>query len=318
MQLGEIYRLFINEGIREDLRTSKDILKFTLAAKKCYRELSALEKKFFDKECFTNPYADTRLLFGSPGTDIKRILVGIDIGVSEILLAQQLRFNKRPVDLVISHHPLGTGLAGLHDVMHLQVQWLKHFGLKQDIAQSLMKKRIEEVHRSVHSCNHQRTVDAAQLLNISLMCCHTPADNHVARYLQQKMDHEKPKTLKNVIAILLREPEYQIAARQQAGPMILSGKQDDPAGKIMIDMTGGTEGSQEIFARLSQAGVKTIIGMHMSEKHFAKVKNEHLNVVIAGHIASDNLGLNLLFDKLVKADKALDICSCSGFRRVCR
>nr|HPN89055.1 NGG1p interacting factor NIF3 [Candidatus Omnitrophota bacterium] len=69
-----------------------------------------------------------------------------------------------------------------------------------------------------------------------------------------------------------------------------------------------------IFARLSQAGIKTLVCMHLSEEHFKKVQTEYLNVIIAGHIASDNLGLNLLLDKIEKKNK-LDIIACSGFRR---
>ena len=82
-------------------------------------------------------------------------------------------------------------------------------------------------------------------------------------------------------------------------------------------MTGGTEGPKELFARLSQAGVGTLVCMHLSEEHFAKVKPEHINVVIAGHMASDNLGLNLLFDKIESVEK-LDIECCSGFERIRR
>ena len=42
-----------------------------------------------------------------------------------------------------------------------------------------------------------------------------------------------------------------------------------------------------------------------------------MNVVIAGHIASDNLGLNLVLDRLEKNDK-FKILPCSGFRRFSR
>jgi putative NIF3 family GTP cyclohydrolase 1 type 2 len=57
--------------------------------------------------------------------------------------------------------------------------------------------------------------------------------------------------------------------------------------------------------------------MHLSENHYEKIKAEHINVVNAGHMASDNLGMNLLLDKLEKkAD--IEIIPCSGFRRVKR
>jgi putative NIF3 family GTP cyclohydrolase 1 type 2 len=82
-------------------------------------------------------------------------------------------------------------------------------------------------------------------------------------------------------------------------------------------MTGGTEGSRDILKSLSQGGVNTIVGMHMSEEHRKEAEKCHLNVVIAGHIASDNLGINLLLDKVLSGQK-INIIECSGFRRVAR
>ncbi len=217
----------------------------------------------------------------------------------------------------MAHHPEGKALAGLYDVMGLQAHLLQNIGLKPDIAKALMGQRIEEVARRLHAGNHNRAVDAAKLLGLPLMCCHTPSDNHVVRYLQNMMDARKPKTLQDVVHLLLREPEYRDAVVNKAGPKILLGKPQDKAGKIIVDMTGGTEGSKEIFARISQAGVDTVLCMHLSEEHFNKVKPEHIHVIVAGHIASDNLGMNLLLDKLQKKD-SFEIVGCSGFKRVKR
>jgi hypothetical protein len=41
--------------------------------------------------------------------------------------------------------------------------------------------------------------------------------------------------------------------------------------------------------------------------------------VIAGHISSDTLGLNLLLDRVEKASgEKLEVINCSGFRRISR
>jgi len=48
-----------------------------------------------------------------------------------------------------------------------------------------------------------------------------------------------------------------------------------------------------------------------------KVVTEHnLNVVIAGHMASDSLGINLFLDELEK--KGVEIVPCGGLIRVSR
>jgi len=59
------------------------------------------------------------------------------------------------------------------------------------------------------------------------------------------------------------------------------------------------------------------VAMHLSEEHFKQAKGEHINVVIAGHIASDNLGLNLILDQIEKVEE-LKIINCSGFVRIRR
>ncbi len=83
-----------------------------------------------------------------------------------------------------------------------------------------------------------------------------------------------------------------------------------------MGFTGGTESAKEVYERLSTAGVGTIIGMHMAEEHKKEAEKYHINVVIAGHIASDSLGLNLFLDELEK--KGIEIISCSGLIRVSR
>jgi hypothetical protein len=84
-------------------------------------------------------------------------------------------------------------------------------------------------------------------------------------------------------------------------------------------MTGGTEGSKEIFQSMASGGVNTIVAMHLSEEHRKEAEKNHLNVVIAGHISSDNLGMNLLLDQVGKAaGSPLAVHECSGFRRIGR
>jgi putative NIF3 family GTP cyclohydrolase 1 type 2 len=100
-----------------------------------------------------------------------------------------------------------------------------------------------------------------------------------------------------------------------APPKIVSGTEDSRCGKIYVDMTGGTEGSKNIFESYATSGVSTIVGMHLSEDGLENAKKANLNVVIAGHISSDTLGLNLLFDDVEK-EGALEIVGVSGFERI--
>jgi hypothetical protein len=234
----------------------------------------------------------------------------------EIILADRLREKGERIDLVLSHHPEGTALANLYRVMALQEDVLAQLGVPINVAEGVLASRISEVQRGIMPLNHQRSVDAARLLNLPFMCVHTPADNMVNTFLEKLFAEKKPETVGDIVEILLTLPEYQASKRTNAGPKLFTGKESNRAGKIFVDMTGGTSGSEDAFAKLAIAGVGTIVGMHMGEKHRKEAEKNHINVLIAGHMASDSLGINLLLDALEK--EGLEVITCSGLHRVKR
>ena len=63
-------------------------------------------------------------------------------------------------------------------------------------------------------------------------------------------------------------------------------------------------------------GIGTIVGMHISEEHKKEAEAANLNVVIAGHMSSDSLGVNLFLDKI--EEKGVEIVPCSGLIRISR
>jgi hypothetical protein len=198
--------------------------------------------------------------------------------------------------------------------MAIQPSLWEGYGITKEIAEALMSDRVGEVFRGLSAANHTQAMDAAKLLGIPFMCAHTAADNCVSHFLQNVFNKRKPKKLKNVLSILKGMPEYKHAMKASAGPHILIGDENKDAGKVFVDMTGGTSGPSKIFSRLSQSGVKTIVGMHCKEASYKIAKGEFINYVIAGHISSDNLGLNLVFDEVEKRGK-LNFIECSGFKR---
>lgn len=318
MKLKDLYTFIIQKGIEVDPRGKEDVEKDLKRKKEGFEALRPDDPDAlaFDKESLTNPYSDTRILFGGPDLNVRNLLVGIDIEVGEILLAERLLAKGEKIDLVISHHPEGRAYANLYEVMHMQADILSRFGVPITVAEDLLSQRIKEVERRLMPVNHRRAVDAAKLLGIPFLCMHTPADNFVASYLQRLFDDRKPDIMKDILDILKEIPEYQEAIKETTGPKIILGSKEKRAGKIFVDMTGGTEGSKDILERISQAGVGTIVAMHLSEDHRKEAEKHHINVVIAGHISSDNLGMNLLLDEIEKAGPdGLGILSCSGFKR---
>ncbi|MCX6760761.1 MAG: NGG1p interacting factor NIF3 [Candidatus Nealsonbacteria bacterium] len=313
MRTNEIYNLAINKGIEADFRSKEEIAKFLGRKKQKYEKLSDKDKEDFDKEALENPYLDSRVYFISEDKEIKKVLVGIDIEPAEILMAKELG----GIDLIIAHHPIGKGLAHLADVMDLQCDVLNYYGVPINVAEGLMRERIEEVARGVNRLNHQRTVDAARLLNMSLMNIHTPGDNLAAKFLKDLIEKEKPERISELMDLLKQVPEYKEAMKIGVGPKVFVGSEENRCGRITLtEITGGTEGSPKLYDKMAQAGIGTVIGMHISEEHKKEAERANLNVVIAGHISSDSLGMNLFLDELEK--QGIEIIPCSGLTRISR
>jgi len=308
--------LAVQKGIENDPRSREAVLKLLEKEQKNFNELKEDEKKEYDQDRLFNPYGDTRVLFGEPEHEVNRVLTGIDMEAAEVLLADRLTARGQPVDLIIAHHPEGKAMSALYQVMKIQEDVLAGFGVPINVAEGIMASRISEVKRGLLPLNHNRAVDAARLLGIPLMCVHTAADNLVQYYLQNIINEEKPETLEELIKFMKSIPEYAEAVKYNAGPVIVVGGKEKRAGRVMVDMTGGTSGSEDAYAKLAVAGVGTLVVMHIGEKHRKEAEKNHINVIIAGHMASDSLGMNLFLDEL--AQRGIEVIPCSGLLRYVR
>ncbi len=313
MKIQDIYNLMLKMGMDSDFRGRDGVQKLLDGKKKKFDKLSEKDKEDFDKDALENPYLDSGVYNISDDKEIKKVLVGIDIGSEEVLIAKELG----DIDLVIAHHPMGKGLAQLADVMELQADVYNYYGVPINVAEGLMRERISEVARGVNASNHQRTVDAAKLMKVNLMNSHTPCDNLAAQFLKNFIEGKNITTVGELIDALKEIPEYKEAMKIGVGPKIFVGSPNNRCGKIaMAEITGGTEGSPKLYEKMAQAGVGTVVGMHISEDHKKEAEAANVNIVIAGHISSDSLGVNLFMDELEK--QGIEIVSCSGFTRFSR
>ena len=111
LTLEKLYNFSIDWGIRCDPRGRKIINSLLQKEKKRYEKLTEKEKEFFDEERFSNPYSDSRILFGDRGKSIKSALVGVDMEIGEVMLADRLRSGGKKIDLILAHHPEGRAMA---------------------------------------------------------------------------------------------------------------------------------------------------------------------------------------------------------------
>jgi len=247
-----------------------------------------------------------------PGENIKKVLFGLDIDTADILLAKQLG-----VDAVIGHHPAaGKSFVNFPQVMQRQIDCMVSQGVPINKAQRALAKRKEAVDIAQHVGNYDKIIQAARLLEIPYMNIHLPADivtnNIVAGYLFDRLG-DKPKTiLKDVLDILLEIPEYKHALTV---PVIRVGSPDFYAGKIYVAMAGGTSGGAAVARAYFEAGIGTLITMHMPENDIKELRELNLgNLIVAGHVASDSIGLNKLIASL--EDSGLNVIRINGIVNV--
>ncbi|HLD60885.1 MAG TPA: NGG1p interacting factor NIF3 [Patescibacteria group bacterium] len=316
MTVQQIFDLGIKLGIAADPRGAKGVKKYLDRVKRDYNDLKPSDKEYFDVENLKNPYPDSRVHVNDGKTKVKRVLAGIDITASDIILASQLSERGKKIDLAIAHHPVGMALANLHEVMEMGISMYEAEGVPVHLAEKIMEERMNEVGRSLHPVNHYREVSVAELLGVNFMNTHTITDNLVDKFVGDYLKKRKPETIKDLMDALMELPEYQIAKRLGSGPKIYAGSPSHRVGKFLVEMTGGTEPSAKIYQEYSRSGISTIVGMHMRKETVDKANESQLNIVTAGHMSSDSLGMNLFLDELEK--RGVEIVPCGGLIRVSR
>lgn len=242
-----------------------------------------------------------------PGERIKKIAFGIDIDTAEIMLAKELGF-----DCVITHHPHSVHKVDLYKVMDNQIERMVEAGVPINKAQKALAERKEQVDRNMHVTNYDKAVSAARLLKMPFIAIHSPADflveDFLQEYLEDRLEDQPQALVKDVVDLLLELPEYK---NTYAKPKVRVGSEKSFAGKIFVTMAGGTSGGKDVMKAYFEAGVGTLVVMHVPDDVVKAIKEQNIgNIVVAGHMASDSIGINLV----IKAfeEKGLKVTRMSG------
>ncbi|MEX1052410.1 MAG: Nif3-like dinuclear metal center hexameric protein [Patescibacteria group bacterium] len=316
MTLQQIYELAVKMGMESDPRGLKEVKNQLQKTIEKHKKLSDKDKKYFDLENLQNPYSDSRILYGSPKKEIKKVLAGIDAQASEVLLTDRLNQKGEKIDALISHHPSGHALAGMHEVIDIQVDMFAKAGVPENVAHSLFDTRKAMVQRRFKPLNHSQTVDAAKLLDIPLLALHTVWDNLGNKFLQDYIGDQKYDSVGDLLDHINEIPEFIEAIKGKAAPSVVVGSKNRRTGRIIVGFTGGTNPSKELYIQLAKAGVGTLVEMHIPEEVIADLNKLHINVIDAGHMAADSIGANLYLDELER--KGIEVVPCSGLIRVKR
>lgn len=319
MKVYEAYELAIRAGMERDPRPEGDVRRILEEAARERSRSEGWRLEAFDEERLWNPYDDCR--FSSMADEAReieaeRMMWGIDIGTGEVLLADRLRSRGERVDALVAHHPLGRSRNMYPRVMPMQADMYHAEGVPINVAESMMGPRTEEVLRGVMGSNYDQAADAARILGIPLFNVHSAADNMVQGYLTDLIASREPRTLADIVDILMGEPEFIAAARRNCVPRVMVGSPGSRCGRVMCKMTGGTSGPKEMYEALARAGVGTVVGMHFPESHYEAAREARVNLVVSGHMPSDSLGVNLICD--IWERHGIETVPCSGFIRCSR
>lgn len=313
--LKELHSFSVGEGIKEDPREKKKIEKLLKKRKENFEDMKDPKKEHYDKDRLENPFDDSKVIYGED-SEVEKMAVGIDIETQDLILIDRLNEKGEDIDAAFGHHPEGRALANLHKVMGLQIDTLEQAGIPVSQAEGIVRPRADEVKKGVHASNHPRTPRTAELLDIPFMTLHTICDNHAYQFMKDHLEKEDPETLGNVVDAILKIPEYEWSLDYDMGPEIFTGDKDNRAGKIeVLGFTGGTSLKEDLIEKMVESGIDTLIVMHAPKKQIEKAKEENINIISAGHMPSDSLGINLLLDK-IHEEFGVEIVELSGFKRI--
>ncbi len=307
MTVFEILREAIERGIEHDFRPRSEVLS--------YYWKETIESP--GGGSFENPYADTGVVYAANlDLPVRRIAAGIDVGQAEILSIHEWQEDmKKPVDCFVSHHPRGKILGSFPHILKTQIGNLEALGVSMKGMEHSYDKQFKEDQEEMRDMNIYRTKNTIELLGLNYISLHTPLDNMGARFVESWIAKSRAKTLEECEHALMEIPEYRMFFEESGiKPVSHVGKGSSPLGRcILSEFTGGEDGPIEIYQRMKKSGVSTIIVMHIDEKALRAARKVHLNVISAGHITSDAIGLNLFCDVLEK--KGIEVVPIGGFIR---
>jgi hypothetical protein len=244
--------------------------------------------------------------------EVRRVYVGIDIDVAELLLARALG-----VDGVIAHHPVGSrARLGVPAVIERHEAQMRAEGIPAGVAHEMMLARKRPVAHALHATNSDRVVDAARRLQVPLMNIHLAADIIVRQFFMEfvgRVVDGLATTVGSLIDELKTLPEMEASLVQ---PELWLGKAENPVGRWVVQMAAGTNSGAPIYRTYYEHGINTILAMHIDDRDLRELEQLQLpraNLVITGHMPSDSIRMNRVIDALEQ--RGIEVIAGSGVIR---
>jgi hypothetical protein len=237
---------------------------------------------------------------------LHRVLVGIDVGVPELLLARELKF-----DAAIAHHPVRR--AGFWQVFLRHHELLSAAGVPDEAIAAAIDSRAAAMRLAEPNNNDDQVVSAARLLRMPFLNIHLPLDEYTRQVLVRTADacqrRKQDATAADVAAAFGELPSF---ARSGAQPRVAYGDPHQRAGKVVVSIAAGTNGGFPVAAACFRNGIDTLVYMHVAPDDLQRMSDEKLPgaLIITGHMAGDSIGVDALVQQLRR--RGLEVETFSG------
>ncbi|MCR9216306.1 MAG: hypothetical protein NXI14_03795 [bacterium] len=243
--------------------------------------------------------ADSCLLHDT-GQPIQRCMASVNATTGDLMLARQLG-----CDSYLLHHPLaGSARRDFHRVLDRMVELMEMHGVSGDVARTATSDLRRRCRFADHAADWDQLVSAAQLIGINLFNIHLAADELGRQEMVRAVKGLSPDaTLEDAAEALRAIPELGHPSNEilhvPEGP---SGR----CGRLAIMHAGGTNGGASVAEALfdhtsnhAEGPVETVLYIHLSGADAKQLEERAASgkpgsVIVAGHFASDAIGLNML------------------------
>ena len=246
-----------------------------------------------------------------PGANLRRVMMGVDIGAAELMLARQLG-----VDAAIAHHPAG-GAAELNfpRVLGRQIELMVAAGVPVETARRVVQPVVTRALLRAQAANFDHAPSVARLLGLPFMNVHLPLDEVGRRIMDAAVQTHlgalgREPLVGDSVAALRTIPEIRDAPTRVMVPV---GRLDNPAGKVVVFHGAGTNGGFPVAEALFAHGVGTVVYIHLGADEAERIRaldRPEVNVVVSGHIASDLIGINRFVAEL--EERGVEVVRMSG------
>jgi putative NIF3 family GTP cyclohydrolase 1 type 2 len=243
-----------------------------------------------------------------PGSGLKRIVVGIDIGPAELLLAKQEGFQG-----VIAHHPAGgSASVHFHRVLERHREMMEAHGVPRDEARRAVEELVLQRQVAGHALNYDRVPSYARFLKMPFMNIHLPWDEIGRRRMAEALQAcDEDAAVRDAVTALQQLREFQRAETEME---VRLGQEDNPLGRWVVAHGAGTNGGYPVAKAYFSHGVDTVLYIHISPGDLKRLREdpklEGRNLIITGHIASDSLGINPYVRRL--REEGLEVACIGG------